>query len=107
MAGCPGTSLDLLNHMPINRLEEIYESAVFSASSYSATPGSGQYLHTLDQVDTLRENGSATVTPLQMAWQPPRFCAGTRPATRIALAVNTTSQDGLFYCRAKGSGIFT
>jgi cell division protein FtsW (lipid II flippase) len=94
MAGCPGASYDLLDHMIVNRLEEIYDAAgLFSQPDILIPQASANSYHSLDRKDSLLGNNSASATPLQMALAAASISAnGTRPAPRIAMAVNTTSQ---------------
>ncbi len=93
-AGCPGAIYKLLDHLTVNRLEEIYQSSGFFSQPDIPLPQvTAISHHELDLKSTLLGNNDAAVTPLQMVLAAAAISAdGISPAPRIAMAVNTTTQ---------------
>lgn len=94
IAGCPGTSLDLLDHMPNRQLEDIYEaSGFFSLPDVLLPQVPAETMKVLDRKDAILGSHNARVSPLQMVLAASALTNnGDRPAPRIAMAVNTPAQ---------------
>lgn len=94
IAGCPGTSLNLLDHLPNRQLTDIYEtSGFFSLPDVLLPQISAGTMKVLDRKDALLGNQNARVSPLQMVLAASALTNnGERPAPRIAMAVDTPAQ---------------
>ncbi|NMB53581.1 MAG: FtsW/RodA/SpoVE family cell cycle protein [Leptolinea sp.] len=93
-AGCPGAVNNLLDHLSISHLEDIFESGGFYQQPELLLPqAAAGSSHQLERKETIIGSASAVSTPLQMALAAASISAnGIRPAPRIAMAVNTPSQ---------------
>lgn len=94
IAGCPGTTMDLLDHMSNRQLEAIYEaSGFFSLPDLLLPQIPADTMKVLDRKDAILGSLNTRVSPLQMVLAASALTnSGERPAPRIAMAVNTPTQ---------------
>jgi len=109
IAGCPAAVYDLLDHLTVNRLEEIYQlGGFFNLPDMPLAQAPASPIHELDRKDTLLGNSSATVTPLQMVLAASSISAnGTRPSPRIAMAVDTTTTGWVILPSGQKTQVYT
>lgn len=108
-AGCPGALFDLMDHLTVNRLEDIYNAAgFFSLPEIPLAQAPTSSFHALDRKDTILGNNSATATPLQMVLAAASITAkGLRPSPRIAMAVDTPAQGWVILPAGQKTQSFT
>jgi cell division protein FtsI/penicillin-binding protein 2 len=109
MAGCPGAVDDLLDHMPLNDLKDIYRmGGFFALPDLPLAQASPASIQDLIRTDTLLGNNAVAVTPLQMGLAAASISSGgTRPAPRIAMAVNTSTQGWVILPSGKGTQVYS
>ncbi len=94
IAGCPGAVNELLNRLAENRLTDIYQSSgFFSQPDLALAQAPTVTIHNLERKSTILGSNDAAATPLQMVLAAASISAnGVRPAPRLAMAVDTTTQ---------------
>jgi cell division protein FtsW (lipid II flippase) len=109
VAGCPGAVDDLLSHMPQSDLKEIYRfGGFFSLPVLPLPQASPANVITLNRIDTLLGNNAASATPLQMGLAAASISSGgSRPAPRIAMAVNTSAQGWVILPAGQGTPVYS
>jgi peptidoglycan glycosyltransferase len=105
IAGCPGAVDDLLDHMPQNDLKDIFRlGGFFNLPDIPLPQASPANAQELNRVDTLLGNNASSATPLQMGLAAASITAGgSRPAPRIAMAVNTSAQGWVILPAGQGT----
>lgn len=108
-AGCPGAVYDLLDHLTVFRLEDIYEAAGFFTQPdiLLQQAVSSTYRH-LERKETILGSNTVGATPLQMALAAASISSnGIRPAPRIAMAVNSPTQGWVILPAGKKTQPYT
>jgi len=108
-AGCPGAVDDLLDHMPLNDLKEIYRmSGFFALPDMPLAQASPAEIQDLARTDSLLGNNAVAVTPLQLGLAAASISSGgIRPAPRIAMAVNTSAQGWVILPTGNGTQVYS